>query len=173
MRKLMFLLILIFSIGVVGCGGQQSESAEKTQEPANEETVEEKVEEVTVKNAEGLLNAFIESGMPVIDAVTYTSATDPNEKLGRPGEYIEKINFNDANFHEEGEEPGLSIEVFSEVKHMEKRRDYIQEITDTVNISDLQYYIYDDGLILFRIPYKVTPEVAAEYEKIFREYMQS
>lgn len=120
--------------------------------------------------AEGLLQAFKDGGMPVIDEVIYTSETDPNEKLGRPGEYIAKINFNDSDFYEAGETPDIAIEVFSSKGDMEKRRDYIQGVTDSADLNSLKYYIYDNGVFLFRAPYAITPEAAAQYEEIFNEY---
>lgn len=123
------------------------------------------------KNAVGLLQAFKDAGLSVIDEAEYTEETDPNEKLGRPGEYIEKINFNDSGFYEKGDTPEISIEVFSSKKDMEKRRDYIQAIVDASDMNAFKYYIYDADKILFRIPYSVTPKVAAEYEKAFNDYM--
>lgn len=122
-------------------------------------------------STEGLIRAFKDAGLSVIDEVIYTSSTDPNKKLGRPGEYIAKINFNDSNFSEIGDTPELTIEQFSNKKDMEKRRDYIQSIVDSTNLNDLKYYIYDNNVFLFRIPYSVTPEKAAEYENVFNDYM--
>lgn len=122
-------------------------------------------------STEGLIQAFKDAGLSVIDEVIYTSSTDPNKLLGRPGEYIAKINFNDSNFSETGDTPELTIEQFSNKEDMEKRRDYIQTITDSSSLNAFKYYIYDNNVFLFRIPYDVTPEKAAEYASVFNAYM--
>lgn len=173
MRKILLLLITIALFTLMGCGDDSNNN--KTA-PKNIETeiVEKSITEETKEEltAEGLLQEFRDGGMTIIDEITYTSSTDPNEKLGRPGEYIAKINFNDGNFSETWETPELSIEVFENEDDMIKRRDYIQGITDESDSNALKYYIYGYDVFLFRIPYKVTPEVAAEYEAIFYEYVK-
>lgn len=168
MKKKLLIVLIMSMIILTGCNNESNNKEENTITTENMKMTEESKPEIS---ADGLLQAFKDSGMSVIDEIVYTSETDPNEKLGRPGEYIAKINFNDSNFFEEGEEPELSIEVFENEEDMIKRRDYIQEITDTNDMNAFKYYIYNNGMFLFRIPYSVTPEVAAEYEDIFNRYM--
>lgn len=147
MKKLVFTILAVMFM-VTGCAANSSD-----------------------KSAAGLLQAFKDAEMSIISEEVYTSETDPNKKMGRPGGYIEKINFNDSNFYDEDDSPDISIEVFSSKKDMEKRRDYIKAIVDASDMNAFKYYIYDADKILFRIPYIVTPEAAAEYEEIFNDYI--
>lgn len=125
------------------------------------------------RTAEGLLQTFKDAGLPVINEVSYTSETDPNAQLGRPGCYIAKTNFDDNRFYNDADQHSIAIEVFENKTDMEKRRDYIQSLTDSSSVGWLQYYIYDKGVFLFRIPYAATPDQAKEYEAVFNEYVDN
>jgi len=81
--------------------------------------------------ANGLLQVFLETGLPVADMEEFTAETCPNNLLGRPGEYTAKINFNDDRYPHFGS-PDLSIEVFSRRADMVRRRDHIQSVLDAM-----------------------------------------
>ena len=152
MKKLLIMMFL--AVALVGCGGSDTSQAESAGQTAAE-----------------LLQAFTDAGLPIIDAVEYTAETDPNGLLGRPGEYIEKINFNDSRYFEAGESPDLTVEVFTRRADMESRRDYIQTIVENLNMLEFKQYFYYSDTMLLRIPYRLTPESASEYEAVFNAFI--
>jgi len=125
------------------------------------------------KTAEGLLQAFKDAGLHVIDDVEYTVETDPNGLLGTPGQYIAKINFNDSDFLTPGSDPSIVIEVFSTSNDMTARKNYIQSIYNTYPMAALQFYFYENGVFLLRIPYDATQEQADAYGLVFNDYLNN
>ena len=153
------LLCCTILFALTACKGDSSESKEKTDNntPKKEFT------------AEGLLQAFMDAGMNIVNVEIYTPSTDPNELLGKPGQYISKINFDDKDYIDESHTSAFAIEVFKYEKDMIERAKYIDSIKD---ILPIRYYMYQNNTILFRVPLDVPSEVAAAYEKIFNDYMR-
>ena len=180
MRKLRSILVsgilLTFIFLLAACGGgndSQAVSADAPNQTSPSIATEPSATPTPTLTATGLIQAFIDAGLPLIHVIEFTSATDPNSLLGRPGEYTEKINWFDERYFEswmDVESPDLTVEVFRSRADMERRRDYIQSIIDAMPILGRQYFFYSDTLLL-RLPFDLTPESAAQYEEVFHAFL--
>jgi hypothetical protein len=123
----------------------------------------------TGQSADQILAGLKSNGLPIGGSVIYTAATDPNALLGRPGQYIGKINFKDTRIPDSGTQgadisvdDGGSIEVFSTTEDATKRLKYVQGIATSISL--FSEYDYQDGLVLLRVSHLLTPDQAQEYD---------
>ena len=159
------------------------ESEEQTAEPVDEtpeadETAEPSTPRAAsgdcadLTSAESILLALQERGVPIGDYVVYTAEDDPNELLGRPGQYIAKVNFIDttigtgSTFFDTSE--GGSIEVFETEEQAQKRADFILRTIESDPQFDIEYHFLD-GAVLLRLSKSLTPDEAAEYEEALQD----
>ena len=116
------------------------------------------------------------AGFPIDNIIEYTEETDVNGLLGRPGEYISKVNFADTRIDQyDPEDPlGGTIEVFSSKGDMEKRKKYLEGFAEESSLLG-GYYIYvsPDNLAIMRIDYDLTPTQADEYNNAFIEISET
>lgn len=92
--------------------------------------------------------------------VIYTEETDPNHRLGRPGQYFAKLNFTDTRYKSEPENFG-TIEVFKTREELEERYDYVASVTKG---TPYLVYQFKHENLLMRLPQEMTPTQAKEYE---------
>jgi hypothetical protein len=124
------------------------------------------------KSAAQIIDQLEESGLPISDVQVYTSATDPNELLGRPGQYVDKASFVDTRMNEPvmkdetDTSDGGSVEVFDDEGDAEERADYVRSITEGNGPS--AEYSYLRGQVLLRVSGKLTPAQAKAYEQAFQ-----
>jgi serine/threonine-protein kinase len=132
-----------------------------TVEPNVSSTAEEIVSELASK---------IASAEP---SVSFTADTDPNNLLGRPNGYTSKASFTDSRIEPDdilGAEPGSvdaggSVEVFASADAAAARQRYIQQVQTTAPFVGTEYS-YLDGTALVRVSGKLTPDQAADYERV-------
>lgn len=103
--------------------------------------------------------------------VTITEDNDPNDLIGRPGQYVAAVSLHDSRM-ECGTDDldvscGAKIEEFGSADDAEKRRDYIAEVTE--GIGALAEYDYLLGTVLLRVSGDLKPSEAAEYEAALQE----
>lgn len=120
------------------------------------------------------LEVFQEAGIPIVEAVAYDAATDPNRLLGRPGEYVEKLSWRDErllpSYPEDWGWPdisvdtGGSIERFANQRDLDRRLAYLAAFDGTIFGRE---YRYTHKLMILRLPFDLTPEQAGEYEAVF------
>jgi len=177
MKRVIFLVLSVAIIcSIIGCGATEplpEPTPGITDFPEPTETPEPTATPVPL-TVSGLLQAFRDAGLPIINETAYAADTDQNGLLGRPGEYTEKVNFDDRRFFgewDDPDDPSISIEYFANSSDMNSRKEYVQSVMDTVNLPGLKYYMYDTDVFLLRVPYDVSPEVAEEYERVFAVYM--
>src|SRR5665648_949177 len=103
MKKIMYLLSIGLMVILLVCGAPTSTT------PAKEAT-----QPAKVITAEGISDSFKNGGLPMTDIVVYTEETDTNKLMGRPNQYISKVNFMDSRVTDS--KKGGSIEVFSNAK---------------------------------------------------------
>ena len=154
--RVLLALALVLTLVLVACGGESSSNND----------------EANPLTATGLIQAFIDAGLPLIHIIEYTSETDTNSLLGRPGEYVEKINWFDGRYFEDwmGEEsPNLTVEVFLDREDMERRKAHIQSMMDAMPILSSPYF-YSDTMLL-RLSFDLTPESTSQYEEVFRAFL--
>lgn len=119
--------------------------------------------------AEDICSELKNSNSNIGKIVVYTSETDMNNLLGRPNQYTSKVNFADnrisQEYVEENDAKGGTIEVFENKTDMEKRKEYIEQISNSSSM--FTQYIYSKGNVLLRLEKELTPEQAKEYEEAF------
>jgi len=60
----------------------------------------------------------------------------------------------------------MTVEVFASTEDLENRRKYVESVTKTM--SPLAEYQYVHKNTLLRLNHKLTPQQAAEYEKVLK-----
>lgn len=119
--------------------------------------------------------AFKDAGIPIGEVVIQTAETDPNNRLGRPGEYTGSAQFEDKRVEQlepipelDLDEPDLplggTIEVFNNEKDLQARKQYIEQVYEMMPTA--KEYMYVSGLVLLRLQYELTPTQAQEYEAV-------
>ncbi len=148
MKKILILMlvtVLLFSF--VGCGNEAKDKL----------------------TALDYVNSFVNAGLPVENIIEYTEETDPNGLLGRPNQYISKVNFADNRIEQyDASDPlGGTIEVFESKENLESRKSYIEDISGAGLGGEQYMYVSADGLSLLRLEFDLTPDQAGEYEEVF------
>lgn len=151
MKKI--LMVLVCCLVMCGCEGK----SDKMELPSSKE----------------LLEQLKEKNSNLSEIEEFTSETDPNEQLGRPGYYISKADFSDTRVEQIGEYLcGGTIETFSSEKDCKNRANYLNEFNDPeMGAFGLNQYVYQYNCVLFRISYDLTPEQAEEYHAQMDEIM--
>lgn len=118
------------------------------------------------KTAIEVLRSLKRAGLPIGGYINYTAANDGNHLLGRPGQYVSKVNFRDKrlkawpDFDSNG---GGTIETFASEDDTKKRYDYVHAISSSASL--FAEYEYRDGLVLLRLSHYLTPRQAAAYQE--------
>lgn len=163
MKNLFILTIAV--IIVVGCTDQTSkhnpESAKSSS--ANVEVAKPLPAEPEIKLIQD--TQFITDKLKTIPTlgkvVIYTEDTDPNKLLGRPNQYIGKLNFTDTRYKGTKAEDFGTIEIFKNKDDLEARYQYVESVTKG---TPLLMYQFRHENLLMRLPHEVTPTQAKEYE---------
>lgn len=97
-----------------------------------------------------------------------TAENDPNNLLGRPGQYTSAAYFTDSRVPAEDGNPdqlstdnGGRVEIFSSEEEATARRDRIQDLARTLPIA--VEYDYVAGPVLVRVTKSLTPDQAKQY----------
>lgn len=77
-------------------------------------------------NAEEIYESFVKANISCFDKIVYDEETDTNHLLGRPEQYVSKVNFNDVHYVEE-EQP-CTIEVFTSETEALARKEYVEKL---------------------------------------------
>lgn len=117
----------------------------------------------TILKAENVILVFKNSGVPIENIKIYTVETDPNKLLGRPGQYMEKINWNDNRV----KDANGTVEIFKSQEELENRKAYIEK--NHKNFPNLTQYIYAHKNALIRLDHDFTPMQADEYKKLLEQ----
>ena len=125
---------------------------------------------------EEVIAAFKDAGLPLGEVIIQTAETDPNERLGRPGEYVGSAQFEDTRIEQpkpmselEYDEPDLPVggvvEMFENNKDLQARKHYLEQAYEMM--PSVKQYIYASEHGLLRLEYSLTPDQAKEYETVF------
>lgn len=170
-RVLLVCMLGATLIATAGCSQKATMAPEETKTiPASPAPPPEPAPEPEPRGpltSEEIVAAFKEAGLPVGTVEVYDASTDPNELLGRPGQYTAKFNFADTGLEQYGEDlRGGSLESFGSEKDLQNRVDYIKSIMDSM--PGLVEYQYVNGLMLLRLDKGLTPDQAAAYDMVFQ-----
>ena len=160
MRKVASLIlsvVMVFSLSA--CGSSAWATSVLFSEPKVEVT------------AESSLISLQEKISNVTSIVAYDEETDPNENLGRPGQYIGKADFFDDRM-EDTEDNAGTIEFFSSKSDCNDRYEYLCKLSDPeLGVFGVNQYIYKYDLAVFRVSFDLTPTQAEEYKAAMDEIM--
>lgn len=110
----------------------------------------------------GIVQALIETGLPIARFETYDENTDPNDLIGRPHAYIDKTNFFDKRIGSDEYADCGMIEIFSNHEDAYARYLYIENIIMS-GLTKTQYQLlYDNILLRFDNDFK--PSQVDEYD---------
>lgn len=167
-RFLAFGTLLLLVLAVTGC--QQKASMK----PVTSKTI--KADPSTGAKSEApkgpmtsdeIVAAFKAAGLPIGTVQVYDAKNDPNTLLGRPGQYTAKFNFADTRLEQpEDDVTGGSIESFANDNDLTNRVKYVKSITESTPL--FAEYEYTNGLMFLRLDKGLTPDQAAEYDKVFQ-----
>lgn len=121
-----------------------------------------------------VLTGLMDAGLPIGENIAYTAETDPNELLGRPGQYTSKANFRDTRLAEQFGDfdpgDGGSIEVFPDVAGARGRSEYVQTLGQIFSPTAEYHFIEEN--VLLRLSHRLLPEQAEAYEEAFRDSLE-
>lgn len=105
-------------------------------------------------------------GVPIGEVEVYNEDSDPNELLGRPGQYVGKANFELAGLKSDGERgidtsEGGSVETFASEGEAEKRASYLETVSESGPL--FTEYDYREGRVVLRLAGKLAPRKARRY----------
>lgn len=117
------------------------------------------------RTGELLAASLMASGLPITDLVIHTAESDPNHFLGRPGQYITKVSWNDARFPSRlGTDRCCTIEAFDDWHAYIARINYTTYLRDNIPMLGGEWIERSDtSMSVLRLDRKVTPATAAEY----------
>jgi hypothetical protein len=107
------------------------------------------------------VNELIDHGADITNIIEYDENTDPNEQLGRPNCYTQKVNFT-FNGKYEG-----TVEIFEDIEDATARAEYIETIS--ASAPAIGYYVFQHDLAVFRLELNVLPSDADAFDSILDE----
>ena len=162
---------------LAGCGSKSSNTAPVTVAVRQVATGAAAGANATISTptAAQVVARFTSAHLPVVNVITYTATSDPNNLLGRPNEYTSKTSWSDTRIPasetvglQDGDTQfGGSVEVFPNVADAQARENYIQSVLKSMPALGTEYdYIVGDALI--RVSGLLTPAQAAQYASAAR-----
>lgn len=108
----------------------------------------------------------------------YDELSDPNELLGRPGQYFAKATWRDARIRPDQDDPnrmdvdlGGTVELFRTPAEFEARRQYLELLT-TSGVPWFVSYQYARWPVILRVSKALPPSLAAEYDRVLGEILE-
>jgi hypothetical protein len=181
-----FLLVGVLLVGLACTEGNDSGSNAPATIPRGESSGGGSQASATPDPTQGLvlIQKFKDAGIPIGEAINLSAENDPNQLLGRPGQYVNKWRFEDerisrlppgdmtyAQLVEELDvDDGGTVEVFNNAEEAKRRAEYVQSIT--MSIPFLNEYSWQVEEIFLRVGKGLTPAQAADYERVLREALR-
>lgn len=112
------------------------------------------------------------AGLPIGKFKVYSTSTDANHLLGRPGQYTGKVNFRDRRINGGGYgfavSSGGSVELFTSRSDAKGRFDYVSAIFRSASPAIPGERVYLVGNAVLRLSHVLTPTQAKKYEAALR-----
>jgi hypothetical protein len=159
MKMISYVVVTLAALLTVACGGAGGVTSSVDPESSK-------------RSAGQVIKQLQDAGVPIDESQELTAANDPNELLGRPGQYTGKAFFHDARLPAEKNslhpelidaDSGGSVEVFASEADAKKRADYVQAITESSGL--FAEYSYLRGAAFIRVTGKLTPDQVKIYER--------
>ena len=173
MKKVVCVLLVLSGLGGIATacsGSDESGSADPSTTVATTASTTVPTTTTTTTTAPIVLTAaqvvegLRSAGLPVGAVTVFTETTDPNTRLGRPGQYSSKASFADTRIGTEvdGVEGGGDVEAFDDAGSLSERADYLAGFADGQLLGG--WYQYTAGNAILRLAFDLTPDQAKEYE---------
>lgn len=150
MKKVFALVSLLLISTIIATGCQQSNRS---------------------KTARNYVDAFISGGMPVDCVTEFTKESDIAGRLGKPGEYKEKIEFADTYLVSQHTRIGsnfITITTYSSERDMEKGKEQFKSILIAARLDGaFRFYESGDRLALMEMPSDMPKDKREAYLAIF------
>lgn len=165
-KRILLPLILLGAFMMGACGGTDSNAATT---PISTPTPH---ISHAGQSADQILQGLKSKGMPIGASFTYTASNDSNHLLGRPSQYVGKVNFRDTRIASDKQgadisvDDGGAIEVFANITDAQTRANYVKAISTSSPL--FAEYEYLDGLVLLRLSTQLTPEQAGDYQAVLK-----
>jgi len=150
--------VLILALLLAGCTADHQEA---TTRPATT---------IRVPTAREFIAGFKAAGLPVGKVICYTDATDPNHLLNRPGGYVEKCNWADRRYPQNGDTKefdytltGGSIETFEKPGGAAMRAEYLGAFAGQGVLSTGYTFQPKDAIWVLRLDSELTKAQAGQY----------
>ena len=119
------------------------------------------------RDAASVVATLKAAGLPIGDSAAYTAATDPNALLGRPGQYVSKVNFWDSRVQRSSPNEitpgdGGSVETFANTTDAAARLKYVTALAASAPLFN--EYDYQVGTVVLRLSHFLTPDQATQYQ---------
>lgn len=176
MKKTVLIGLAGISLLMSACSEPETQATEVVEAPPAVETEPAVADSGDVVSAEKAVQAFKDNGLPVGQVIVYDEKTDPNNLLNRPNQYTQKVAFADTSIDQPDPEflmddaspiNGGTIEVYPTVDGAIKRKEYVEQVTESMPM--LQQYIYVNDTAVLRLEHDVLPSDAEKYNEIFQK----
>ena len=117
--------------------------------------------------AEQVVSELQRGSLPIDGVIVYDENTDENKLLGRPNQYISKVNFADTRLEQfdPASPNGGTIEVFTSASDLNRRKAHNEMVMEKYPI--FTEYLFVHGKYIMRLSKDLSPEQAKEYEEMF------
>lgn len=157
---------------LAGCGGDPPAPSQPAIAPSTSAATTTAASPTTAAqamDAKAVLDALKAAGLPLTAIVAQDENTDPNDKLGRPGQYTSRASADvpggDKTAEKYSIDRGIVAEVFATPEDAAARAKYIQDALRNAPILGTEYHYQPaDKRILVRLTGEVKPSAAKAYE---------
>lgn len=162
--------ILLGSVGLlIACSRSESSNIAKLEADSAARTQPSPLPSPDLLTSEQVMTALKNADLPIINEIMYTEQSDPNNLLGRPGQYVGKVNFSDKRIEKTSrDKQGCTVEVFASLTDMENRKSYLNAVTGPTSVGPGKQYIYAHKNALLRLEFAMLPKDAAVYEQVLK-----
>lgn len=171
----LFATVVLSGVVAIGCGGS-ADSIESADEatpttsstpapsPSTADPMPSTAASPKTLTAAQVVDGLRSAGLPIGAVEVFDESNDPNERLGRPGQYTSKASFADTRIGADvdGVEGGGDVEAFDDSTAMSARADYLEGFADRPPIGG--WYQYTAGNAILRVPFALTPDQAEQYD---------
>jgi hypothetical protein len=174
MRKTLTVLVsAAVALTLASCGSDGADNQSTGASSSGPTTAAEEPAEAL--DAPAVLAHLQAAGLPITSSVVITENNDPNNLIGRPGQYTSKVVFADertgvaVSETEPSNDSGGSVEVFADEAAAQARSEYITRVQAEMGpIAGVEYQ-YLAGPALVRVTGDLPPSVTADYESAVAE----
>lgn len=117
--------------------------------------------------ARDVIVAFKKANLPIDKVFFYTAETDFENLLGKPDQYIEKVDWIDTRIKSNSidNHVGGVIEIFETVDALESRKKKVEEVESKAGIKN---YLFAHKNVLIRLDSILNPQQASDYEIVLK-----